>query len=225
MTRNGKIARLPRPVREQLNRRLDDGESGKALVAWLNGLPEVRERIKQDFHGKVISEQNLSEWKQGGFQDWRRHQESRESTRVTVEESLELAADAGPMPLSETFSSTVSLLMAKLVREVGGSSPSTPEERRELLALIREWTALRTGDQRAARLKMDQEAWRNNQARVAAFEQRLAANAAARTDPAKGRLPEWTRAIRQPNPLALELPNPTESDPIRPDQTRKSLHA
>ena len=225
MTRNGKIARLPRPVREQLNRRLDDGESGKALVAWLNGLPEVRERIKQDFHGKVISEQNLSEWKQGGFQDWRRHQESRESTRATVEESQELAADAGPMPLSETFSATVSFLMAKLVREAGGSSPSTPEERRELLALIREWTALRTGDQRAARLKMEMEAWRNNQARVAAFEQRLAATAAARTDPAKGQPPEWTRAIRQRNPLALELPNPTESDPIRPDQTKKNLHA
>jgi len=33
MTRVGKIARLPREIREQLNRRLQDGEPGKRLVS------------------------------------------------------------------------------------------------------------------------------------------------------------------------------------------------
>ena len=42
LTRNGKIVRLPREVRQQLNRRLQDGEQGKKLVAWLNALPEVQ---------------------------------------------------------------------------------------------------------------------------------------------------------------------------------------
>jgi len=32
-TRNGKIARLPKDIREELNRRLEDGEPGKHLVA------------------------------------------------------------------------------------------------------------------------------------------------------------------------------------------------
>jgi len=41
MTRNGKIARLPQPIREQINRRLQDGQEGKRIVAWLNTLPEV----------------------------------------------------------------------------------------------------------------------------------------------------------------------------------------
>jgi hypothetical protein len=36
VTRNGKIARLPRAMRDGLNRRLRDGEEGKKLVAWLN---------------------------------------------------------------------------------------------------------------------------------------------------------------------------------------------
>jgi len=36
MTRNGKIARLPCSIRDLLNRRLHDGESGKSLVDWLN---------------------------------------------------------------------------------------------------------------------------------------------------------------------------------------------
>ena len=42
MTRRGKIARLPRAVREELNRRLLNGETGARLVAWLNGHPETK---------------------------------------------------------------------------------------------------------------------------------------------------------------------------------------
>src|SRR6267142_2931446 len=34
--RNTKIARLPEAIREPLNQRLDDGEPGNQLVAWLN---------------------------------------------------------------------------------------------------------------------------------------------------------------------------------------------
>ena len=42
ITRNGKIARLPRAIRDELNCRLADGEIGGRLVDWLNGLPEVQ---------------------------------------------------------------------------------------------------------------------------------------------------------------------------------------
>ncbi|HVY70612.1 MAG TPA: hypothetical protein VHH73_11835 [Verrucomicrobiae bacterium] len=68
--RIGKIARLPRAIRDQLNQRLDDGEQGPELLSWLNGLPEVREILARDFEGKEINAQNLSSWRQGGFQDW-----------------------------------------------------------------------------------------------------------------------------------------------------------
>jgi len=37
----GKIGRLPKAIQEQVNRRLDNGEKGWPLVAWLNSLPEV----------------------------------------------------------------------------------------------------------------------------------------------------------------------------------------
>ena len=33
--RNGKIARVPREIRNQLNQRLDHGESGETLLPWL----------------------------------------------------------------------------------------------------------------------------------------------------------------------------------------------
>src|SRR6266568_3205109 len=41
MSHKGKIARLPLAIREQLNRRLQDGEIGRDLVVWLNSAPEV----------------------------------------------------------------------------------------------------------------------------------------------------------------------------------------
>jgi hypothetical protein len=68
--RNGKIARLPRSVREELNERLERSEESPQLLDWLNALPEVKKVLKSDFAGAPISKQNLSEWRQGGFQEW-----------------------------------------------------------------------------------------------------------------------------------------------------------
>ena len=73
-TRTGKIARLPKPIREQLNARLENGEPGTSLVTWLNQLPEVQKIITDQFAGLPIRPQNLSEWRQGGYLDWIRHQ-------------------------------------------------------------------------------------------------------------------------------------------------------
>jgi len=73
-TRNGKIARLPRPVREQLNDRLERCESSARLLPWLNALPETRELVRKEFAGVPINKQNLSQWRRGGFQEamaWR----------------------------------------------------------------------------------------------------------------------------------------------------------
>src|SRR5713101_7111978 len=42
MSHKGKIARLPLAIREQLNRRLQDGEIGRDLVVWLNSAPAVQ---------------------------------------------------------------------------------------------------------------------------------------------------------------------------------------
>src|SRR4051794_10430203 len=38
MNRTGKIARLPRSLRDELNRRLEHNIPGRTLVAWLNSL-------------------------------------------------------------------------------------------------------------------------------------------------------------------------------------------
>ncbi|MDB6020107.1 MAG: hypothetical protein JWR19_4596 [Pedosphaera sp.] len=75
MSRVGKIARLPKAVRFKLNLRLENGESQRALVVWLNKLPAVQKVLAGEFEGRPINEQNLTAWKQGGFAESRAQEE------------------------------------------------------------------------------------------------------------------------------------------------------
>jgi hypothetical protein len=70
MTRPGKIARLPHDLRAQINSRLQDGADGPRLLLGLNGLPQVREILARDFHARPVNQQNLSNWRLGGYQEW-----------------------------------------------------------------------------------------------------------------------------------------------------------
>ena len=164
-TRNGKIARLPREIREQLNRRLQDGELGARLVNWLNGLPEVQEILKDQFGGRAVTEQNLSEWKQGGYQDWLRHQETRGFVRRLREEAGELKVD------SENDENVMEVdvsedLAVVLGAELGCAADALlkkmddPQERwRQLREVLHELGQLRRHNHRAARLHRDQRLW------------------------------------------------------------------
>jgi hypothetical protein len=75
MSRTGKLARLPLPVQEQVNRRLQNNESSRPLLAWLNRLPEVRCLLAAQFNSEPITKQNLSRWRHGGFRDWLIHRQ------------------------------------------------------------------------------------------------------------------------------------------------------
>ncbi|MGB8355628.1 MAG: hypothetical protein WCD79_17145 [Chthoniobacteraceae bacterium] len=87
---NGKIAKLPPQIREQLNRRLQTGEQGRTLVEWLNSIPEVRAIIAQEFAGKQIREQNLSEWRKRGYREWHEQHQTVETIRSVITGTTEL---------------------------------------------------------------------------------------------------------------------------------------
>jgi hypothetical protein len=70
MAHTGKIARLPRDIRQQINTRLHEGHHGKQIVQWLNALPEVKAILAENFAARPIKEQNLSNWRRGGYQEW-----------------------------------------------------------------------------------------------------------------------------------------------------------
>ena len=62
--RRGKIASLPKDLREELNTRLEANQTYTTIMRWLarNGHPG-------------FNKQNLHKWKDGGYQDWRRENE------------------------------------------------------------------------------------------------------------------------------------------------------
>jgi hypothetical protein len=66
----GKIARLPHDIREQLNQRLLDGQSGTEILPWLNNLAPVKDILAAQFDSRPINSPNLTYWRQNGFQRW-----------------------------------------------------------------------------------------------------------------------------------------------------------
>ena len=157
MIRNGKIARLPRELREQLNRRLQAGEQGGPLLAWLNALPEVSAVLGREFGGVAISKQNLSEWRAGGFAEWQARQE-------TLAQARELAADAGEITAATEGRLADHLATVLAVRYAGAlqgwNGEVTDEFRKTMRALhglCQDIVELRRGDHSGERLQMERE--------------------------------------------------------------------
>jgi hypothetical protein len=89
-TRVGKIAQLPKAIRDELNQRLENGEPGPELLPWLNSLPETRELLTEKFQGQPISKSNLSDWRQGGYREWLKHKFREERIHRLSESGLSL---------------------------------------------------------------------------------------------------------------------------------------
>jgi len=156
-TRTGKIARLPRKIREQLNRRLENGEPGNRLVEWLNSLPEVQKVVAADFDGEPVSEPNLSRWRQGGYQDWLEQQESLESVQRMAEDGPELE-QAAKGRLSDH---TAVWLLARELAAVRRLKADAGQEAgwKRLREFCADLVRLRRGDQQSRRLALAEERW------------------------------------------------------------------
>lgn len=149
-----KISHFPRPIREELNQRLDRAEKTKPLLLWLNSLPEVQAVLKEHFEGEPVKKQNLTGWKKTGLQNWQLRQAA-----------LEFTEDALPDELDQ---SALEKMSAKLIRclqiryaAVAGSLPPPDKdpdiELRRLADLSNNLTAMRRGDLSAERLSIEQQ--------------------------------------------------------------------
>jgi hypothetical protein len=142
--RNGKIARLPKDVREQLNRRIENGWRGAKLVKWLNEQPSVKEVLRGEFNGRPVSEQNLSHWRDGGFVDWQRHQGTKEQIRWAVERSEDVDEAEGDEHLCERLARLASAELAEHMQQL--SAVEDPKERwRQFREVCLELWRLRNG--------------------------------------------------------------------------------
>src|SRR5665213_723042 len=155
--RNGKIARLPLALREELNTRLECSEDGSDLLPWLNGLPDVQALLRDKFGGAEINKQNLSDWRQGGFQEWL-------ARRSLAEEARELAQLSGLLEtdtqcvLADAAAAVVAARLGTLVAHWDGEVDEAFEARTRILSRLgRSVTQLQRQAHQAAREQFDLE--------------------------------------------------------------------
>jgi hypothetical protein len=71
--RNGRIARLPRDIRDEINRMLSDGTPYTAIIN------------KVAANGHHLSSSNISRWFAGGYQDWLKEQACLDEMRARLD--------------------------------------------------------------------------------------------------------------------------------------------
>ena len=156
MTRNGKIARLPKTIREELNHRLEQGGQGGELLNWLNSLPEVQALGAEAFGGRPVSKQSLSEWRRGGYQDWLRRQEALALARqMRAEDKQGSRAEAPPLADQAAGWMTARYLLA--VRKLAEQRMAGVLDLQTMRDFLHDVVAVRRGDHRAARLQLERE--------------------------------------------------------------------
>jgi len=153
MTRNGKLARLPQLIREQINRRLDDGEQGHHVVKWLNTLPEVKTLMEAEFNGQPVNENNLSNWKLGGYLDWQTQQEGLETTRQLRSEAAQLGKAAGRQ-FTDQLAVCLTARLAVALRQFNAVQDDPAAQLNLLRELCLRLAALRKGDHNLESLKL-----------------------------------------------------------------------
>ena len=229
LTHNGKIGRLSKAVQEQLNRRLDNGGQGRQLLEWLNSLPEVQAVLAAEFDGKPIREQNLSEWRNGGYTEWLRQQEALDMAREMAAETGELQPADAP-PLTDQMAGWVTVRYLMAVRKLVEKSDDGEPDLKVLREFLRDVVAVRRGDQSGARLKMEQERLEREREKteeeVVAHFERWAENQQVRDWICQDWVSPEERKRRLCAILGLEPKTPDEaatdgpkSSPIKPDQT------
>ena len=159
MARIGKIARLPLDTREELNRRLANGELGGSLLRWLNELPAVRDMLEYCFGGAAITKQNLSEWRKGGFREWKMRLELFSNPEKVAAQAQEIREVSGDK-LTHNLATVLAGQYAVVMRRWFAYPTQEVEARlRVLHALCVDIVALRRRDIEVERMKLDLERW------------------------------------------------------------------
>jgi hypothetical protein len=163
MKRRGKIAHLSWALQNQLNIYLEQGEPGKAVLPWLNSLPEMQSIVRDFFAGKPVSKQNLSEWTHGGFQEWR--------VRMgKVEGALNLARDAADLEtctdgrLADRLATFLSGRYANLLQSWDGEvTEEFSKKLKALRSMVLDSAQLRRWDHDSVRVRLTESAHAANQ--------------------------------------------------------------
>ena len=152
----GKIGRLPGALREEVNVRLRNGETGRGLCGWLNALPEVQALLAAEFGGKPVREQNVSEWRRGGHQQWLRLQEAYTMMERIGPEAAALTG-AAKEPMTETLATWLTARYMVAANSAVGLRGNQAPDWNRMREFCHDVLALRRGEQLAQRLEFERE--------------------------------------------------------------------
>lgn len=148
----GKIGRLPFALRQELNRRMRDGQPDTVILEWLNGLAEARKAIAGAGYGgaktarAVVTPQNLSEYRGGRYQDWVAEEERVAGIQTLAELSYRMAEATG----GNVSESAVRITAGKLMQVLENATAEDAER------LAKALTGLSMAETAAARARTDQ---------------------------------------------------------------------
>jgi hypothetical protein len=153
---NGKIARLPRSIRNELNTRLDDGVPYELLLKWVNSQPAVKAVLAADFEGEPITKQNLYCWKQHGFRSWKIRRNALEFTKSLDESEDEPSSRMAADELTDKLVQWLNLRYASLANSLALADEDPEAEVGRLRDFAADILALRRGDLSASRMALAQ---------------------------------------------------------------------
>lgn len=153
MARTGKIARLPLWIRDELNRRLRGGGKARELAEWINSEPDAQVVLKALFAGRPVKEQNISQWRKGGYREWL-------AERAAFEDGIQLCGRVGDVvreckvPVTENLTAYLSAQYAMALKNAAQQGAGSLDLK-TLQAVCSDVVALRRRDQEAQWLDLE----------------------------------------------------------------------
>lgn len=165
-TPRGKIGRLPHGLREAVNGMLRDHATAEDIITFL---------ATKGVEG--ITPQNVTNWKQNGFEKWLRNRERIDGLREQIEFARSLAKadqDEGIDGLTVASDAAARVAVGQIMTALESFSPAhlaemMADKPAKFMELVHALAAMRRGDQEAAKLKMKLDAFHR------AYEQLVAA--------------------------------------------------
>ena len=156
MNPDAKILRLPPPIREQINRRLQNGQAAKQIVQWLNTLSEVNGLMAAEFAGQPINKNDLASWQRGRYRLWEAQQEALATVVLFGDDATELSQAAGGQ-LADQLALCLTARLAVALRERGSRRKDAAGQWQRLRLLCALLVALRKGDHNAQWVRIERE--------------------------------------------------------------------
>jgi hypothetical protein len=144
----GKIARLPKDLRDQLNRRLENGDPASEILPWLNELPVVKTILTRHFDGVPVSDKNLTTWRQGGHQRWLQKREPLAWLKELKEDATDISR-TGQSSLAGAAATVVSARILQILQTISGKNLSADDLAKAAFAI----TTLLKAEQNNTRLQ------------------------------------------------------------------------